>query len=158
MFETLIDLEYLQARLARLGGKGAALLKLVVAEGSSVEQAEYTLRQGVGREDLPIAIQKVLPGDLVIERTETWRRTGPGSYHGTVAARVPGATGKITGTLRLVDLADVGAGRPGSELAMDGSAEVQIPLIGGKIEAMIAEQVQRLIDRENRFTLDWLGQ
>jgi hypothetical protein len=159
VFETLVQREYLETRLARLGGKNAALLKLdthTEEPGGRTDQAEFTVRQGVGREDLPSVIQKVLSGDLVIERTEVWRRTAPGSYDGTFAATVNGAPGRITGTLRLADLADIGGGRPGSELVLDGSAQVQIPLVGGKIEAVIAEQVQKLVQRETEFALDRL--
>jgi hypothetical protein len=156
VFETLADREYLEARQAELGGRGAALLKFD-AGGSPVDHAEYTVRQGVGREHLPSVIQKVLPGDLVIERTETWRRTGEGTYEGTVTANVASAPGRITGTHRLVDLDDIGDGRPGSEFAVDGEAHVKIPLVGGKVEAVIAEQVEKIIDRETRFLLDWLA-
>lgn len=159
VFETMIDRTYLDARLAQLGGKGAALLKLDAdgSPGGPVEHAEFTVRQGVGREDLPAVIQKVLSGDLVIERTESWRRTAPDSYDGTVAARVVGSPARIRGTLRLADLADVGGGRPGSEFVVDGSAQIDLPLLGGKIESVIAGQVERLVERETRFLLDRLA-
>lgn len=160
VFEIMVQREYLEKRLARLGGKGAAVLKLEAhAEQPSgpTAQADYTVRQGVDRQHLPQVVQKVLPGDLVIERTESWRRTAPGSYDGTFRATVPGTPSKINGTLRLADLPDIGNGRPGSELVLDGSAQVTIPLIGGKIEAVIAEQVRKLVERETRFTLDWLA-
>lgn len=156
VFETLADRAYLEARQAELGGKNAALLKFDVS-GSPIDHAEYTVRQGVGREDLPSAIQKVLPGDLVIERTETWRRTAEGNYEGTVSANVAGAPGRIAGTLRLVDLEDIGGGRPGSEFAINGEAHVKIPLVGGKVEAVIAEKVEKLVGKETQFALDWLA-
>ncbi len=152
----MVDREYLEARLAQLGGRGAALLKLETGgpEGGEVERAEYTVRLGVSREDLPAVAQKVLTGDLVIERTEVWRRTAPGSYDGTVAATVIGAPSRITGTVRLSDVTT--DGRPGCEFAFDGSARVSIPLVGGKIETVIAEQVERLVGREHDFTVDRL--
>lgn len=156
VFETLTDREYLEARQAELGGQNAALLKFDTG-GSPLDRAEYTVRQGVGREHLPSVIQKVLPGDLVIERTETWRRTAEGAYEATIVANVASAPGRITGTQRLTDLEDIGGGRPGSEFALDGEAHVKIPLIGGKVEAVIAEQVEKIIDKEARFLLDWLA-
>ena len=156
VFETLADREYLEARQAELGGKNAAVLKFD-AGGSPLDHAEFTVRQGVGREDLPSVIQKVLSGDLIIERTETWRRTAQGRYEGTIDANVSGAPGRITGTMRLVDLDDIGGGRPGSEFTLDGEAHVKIPLVGGKVEAVIAEQVQKLVGKETQFALDWLA-
>jgi hypothetical protein len=156
VFETLADRAYLEARQAELGGKGAAVLEFD-AGGSPAERAEFTVRQGVGREHLPSVIQKVLSGDLVIERTENWRCTGEGRYEGTVEANVAGAPGRINGTMLLVDLDDIGGGRPGSEFALDGEAQVKIPLVGGKVEAVIAEQVEKLVGKETRFLLDWLA-
>jgi hypothetical protein len=162
VFETLVQRDYLEKRLIELGGKGAALLRHRVSpEEPPTEQAEFTVRQGVDRKALPTVVQKVISGDLVIERTEIWRRTAPGSYDGTFNATVPGTPAKIGGTLRLADLADIGQfgagpGRPGSELVLDGSAHVPVPLVGGKIETVIAEQVVKLIERETRFTLSWL--
>jgi hypothetical protein len=156
VFETLADRVYLEARQAELGGQGAAVLKFD-AGGSPLAHAEYTVRQGVGREHLPSVIQKVLQGDLVIERTETWRRTAEGRYEGTIAVKVAGAPGRIAGTHRVVDLDDIGGGRPGSEFALDGEAHVKIPLVGGKVEAVIAEQVEKLVGKETKFALEWLA-
>jgi hypothetical protein len=157
VFETLTNQAYLEARQAELGGQGAALLRFEAA-GSPVESAEYSLRQGVGREHLPTVLRKALSGDLVIERTETWRRTAAGSYEGTIAVVVSGAPGRIYGTQRLVDLDDIGGGRPGSEFTLDGEAHVKIPLIGGKVEAVIAEEVEKIVGKEVGFTLRWLAE
>jgi hypothetical protein len=147
LFATLVDRTYLEARLDRIGGNNAVLLELA----SDAETAKYTLRQGVNHEYLPAPVQKILRGDLVIERSETWRLAAPGRYEGTVNARVKDAPGSIGGALRLT-----GAGT-GSELSIDGQAKVDVPLIGGKIESAIAEQVVRLMEREARFTAEWLA-
>jgi len=147
LFATLVDRTYLEARLARIGGNNAVLLELA----SDAETAKYTLRQGVSQQHLPAPVQRILRGDLVIERSETWRLAAPGRYEGTVAARVKDAPGNIGGALRLT-----GAGT-GSELSIDGQAKVDVPLIGGKIESAIAEQVVKLMEREARFTAEWLA-
>ena len=159
VFETLAQRDFLEARLAALGGTVATLLKFdrhPNTPGDIAERAEYTVRQGVGRQHLPSVFQKVIPGDLLIDRTERWTRTGPGSYQGTFSATVPGAPGKITGTLRLADLPDIGGGRAGSEFVLEGSAQVQIPLVGGKIEDVIVQQVTKIVQRETEFALNWL--
>jgi len=147
LYSILVDREYLLAKLDSVGGSNAALLDLA----SDPNTAKYTLRQGVSREYLPGPIQKVLRGDLLIERTETLRMAAPGRYDGTVAARVKDAPGSIGGTLRLVDAGD------GCEYSLDGAARIDIPLVGGKIETAIAEQVVRLMEREARFTAEWLA-
>ena len=147
LYTTLVDREFLTAKLDSIGGNNAALLDLA----ADADSAKYTLRQGVNREYLPTAVQKILRGDLVIERTESWRLTQAGRYEGTVTARVKDAPGRIGGGLT-VDNTD-----EGSEFVIDGEAKVDVPLIGGKIEAAIAEQVVKLMDREARFTQQWLA-
>lgn len=149
VYQTLVDREYLHARLEHIGGKDAALLDLDVEP----DRARYTLRQGVDRRLLPAVVQRILPGDLIIERTEIWRREKPGRYEGTVSADVHGAPGSVRGELLLADLDSA----TGSELVLTASTRVDIPLVGGKIEAVIAEQVIRLVDSETQFTLAWLA-
>ena len=39
----------------------------------------------------------------------------------------------------------------------DGEVKVSIPLMGGKLEKMIAEQVAVLLDKESEFTSEWLA-
>lgn len=146
-FAELVSREYLEAKLASIGGNNAALLEH--ASGDST--AKYTLRQGVSRQHLPGAVQKFLSGDLMIERTETWHKVADSRYEGNVAARVKDAPGNISGILRLDDLS------AGCEFSIDGQARVDIPLFGGKIEAAIAEQVVKLMERESRFTAEWLN-
>jgi hypothetical protein len=68
-----------------------------------------------------------------------------------VKARVDSAPGGISGTLR------IGERDGASEFVLDGSVKVDIPLVGGKIEEAIAEQVVRLLGREGRFTAKWLA-
>jgi hypothetical protein len=68
---------------------------------------------------------------------------------------VKDAPGSIGGALALADLG--GPGSAGSQLSIDGQAKVDVPLIGGKIEAAIAEQVLKLMEREARFTAEWLA-
>ncbi|WP_028938299.1 DUF2505 domain-containing protein [Pseudonocardia spinosispora] len=147
-FAELVSREYLEAKLASIGGNNAALLE----HASDDTTAKYTLRQGVSRQYLPSAVQKFLSGDLMIERTETWRKVADGRYEGNVAARVKDAPGNIGGTLRLGDLSGAEC-----EFSIDGQARVDIPLFGGKIETAIAEQVVKLMERESRFTAEWLN-
>ena len=50
-------------------------------------------------------------------------------------------------------LADNGAG---SEFEVHADVEVKVPLIGGKIEEIVAEQVRQLLEAETAFTVRWL--
>jgi Protein of unknown function (DUF2505) len=149
LYTVLVDRDYLRAKLHEVGGQDSELVDLTV----DPDGARIALRQGVSQDVIPGLIRRVLRGDLVIERTETWRRVGPSHYDGTVSVRVKDAPGTIGGALSLVDVDDGSA----SEYRLDGSANVDVPLLGGRIEAVVADQVVKLMEREGQFTADWLA-
>jgi hypothetical protein len=146
VYTTLVDPEYLNERLDKLGGKGARLSY----HRESGTQVSYQLRHGVEAQNLPPAVRTLLGGDLMIDRTETWRPDSAGGYAGTVAVTIPGMPGDLSATMRLTD-AD-----GGSTLVTDGSVKIPIPLVGGRIEETVAEQIGKLLDSEHTFTESWL--
>lgn len=148
VYATMVDPDYLRARLERVGGPGAALLE----HSADVQGARYRLRLGLDSKDLPSVVRSVLSGNLTIERKERWTRQDSGRYAGEVDVMIHGAPASATGGMRLRDLPE-----GGSELNVRANAQVSVPLIGGKIEGVIAEQVQRLLTAETAFTQDWLA-
>jgi hypothetical protein len=148
VYATMVDPDYLRARLERIGGPGAALLE----HSADVQGARYRLRLGLDAKDLPSVVRSVLSGDLMIERDERWTRQDSGRYLGDVDVTIPGAPASATGAMRLRDLPD-----GGSELSVRADVRVSVPLIGGKIEGVVGEQVQRLLAAETAFTQTWLG-
>jgi hypothetical protein len=149
LYAVLVDRDYLRAKLDEVGGENSELVEL----NADPDDARISLRQGVSQDVIPGLIKRVLRGDLVIERTETWRRVGPGHYEGTVSVRVKDAPGTIGGALSLVDI----DGGSASEYRLDGSARVDVPLLGGRVEGLVADQVVKLMEREAQFTADWLA-
>lgn len=147
VYAATVDHDQLIARLAELGGHGAELLD----HSANADGAQYRLRHGLAADELPAMARTFLPSDLVIERTETWQREGAGRYRGDVEVSIPGTPGKVGGRQTLAD-AD-----GGSELVMNGHVEVPVPFIGGKIEDIIVEQVERLVAAETNFTQQWLA-
>jgi hypothetical protein len=147
VFSTLVDENYLNERLAVLGGTGAAVLR----HDKSDEQASFKLRHGVEGRNLPSAVRTVLGGDLTIERHETWQALGDG-YTGTVKVTIPGVPGELAGTMALT-----GDDATGTEHLIDGVVRIPIPFVGGKVEESIVGQLRDLLDAEHRFTQEWLG-
>lgn len=133
----LTDDAYLQARLKELGGKDAALV--------SHEGGRIVLRQGVPVEFLPTVVRRFTGDDLILDRTETW--------HGSSAdidVQVRGLPGSITGSQEVVGDGD------GSRISVRGSAAVPVPMVGGRIEGIVAEQVTELMRFESEFLARWL--
>lgn len=137
----LTNRQYLRDKLRAVGGPRAELV--------SWEQDErgvtVVLHQAVPDDAMPSFLRSVLPSGLTIRRTETWTSSG-----GSVHAVVDGAPGTITGTMRLEP------DPAGCVLEGQLTAEVELPLVGAKVEKVIADNVATLMETEYQFTLDWL--
>ena len=146
VYAALTDEEYLRERLAEIGGKDAELL----SHDADADTVRAVMRQGIGAEDLPGLVQRFVPQGVVIERTETWTSATDGGYQGTVEASVRGMPASVAGTMTLTNAAD------GSEMVTTGEVKVEMRLVGGKIESVIAEQIGQLLSEEAEFTNRWL--
>jgi len=123
VYALLTDRAFLQRRLEATGGTDPVVVSLdVAADGATV----------VTRQAIP-------------ERTENWRVDGNG-YQADFGVVIKGAPASLKGTMSLT------ASGTGSTLKVDGQATVPIPLFGGKIESVVAEQVDALLTKENSYT------
>ncbi|WP_026425846.1 DUF2505 domain-containing protein [Actinokineospora inagensis] len=137
----LVDRAFLESRLHAVGGKEATLVDHQVTPDGTVR---YRLRQTISATDLPSAVRSLIKGDLVVDRTESWQPDGP-AFAGTTRATVSGIPGEVTGRYALTDSPS------GSHLRTTAEVKVRIPLIGGKIESVIAERVHALLTTEATF-------
>jgi Protein of unknown function (DUF2505) len=147
VYATMVDPDFLRARLDRIGGPGAGLLE----HTADADGARYRLRHGVDAKELPTIVRAVLPGNLTIERTERWTRQDR-AYLADIHVAIPGAPGAADGEMRLRDLPD-----GGSELTVQVDVTVSVPLVGGKIEGVVTEYVRDIIASETEFTQQWLA-
>jgi hypothetical protein len=98
-------------------------------------------------DDIPAFARKFVGDEIVIVQTETWT-----SAHGAdVQLAIPGKPGEAVGTLVLVE-----DGETTTE-TVELAVSVRIPLVGGKIEAMIADMVGHALDIEHRVGVEWLS-
>ncbi|MEY8041485.1 DUF2505 domain-containing protein [Saccharopolyspora cebuensis] len=151
--QALIDVDYLTDRLRTLGGAHAELVEHVSTPDGGVR---YQIRHGVRSDALPQLARSVVGGDLVIDRSESWRRQDDEHYTGEVAAEIAGAPCTIAGSMWLRDL-DEPVGTEVSEFVVSGTVRVGVPLVGGKLEDLVADQVQKLLAAEEQFTGEWLA-
>jgi hypothetical protein len=157
VYAALTDENCLRERLSRIGGRQSELVSFT-ADG---DETTVVMRQSIDAEYLPGVVRRITPDGVTIDRVETWRAPSEGddgSYRGTVEASVRGFAGSLHGTRALSDsnASGAGDGSAGSVLVLYGEVKVQVPLVGGRIEAVIAEQLDRLMRAEARFTERWL--
>jgi hypothetical protein len=149
VYAAMVSPDQLRARLKEIGGRSAELLE----HTADADGARYRLQHGLDAEDLPPLVRGVLPGNLMIERTERWTRQDRSHYLGDLQVAIPGAPASAAGGMRLRDTPD-----GGSELQIRVDATVDVPLIGGKIEGSVAGQVRELLRAESAFTQQWLSE
>jgi hypothetical protein len=144
----LVDPDYLSARLAAIGGEQAALLS---HKHDAKDNIVIVQRQGIPTKHLPSFVRAIVPGDIVIERAETWRTHGEGATC-VVKATVSGAPATIEGSLDLEP-----DGPESCTLATLLNVRVSVPIVGGKVEKVVIEQLLRLLDKEHKFAIEWLS-
>ena len=141
------DERYWRARLADSGADDATLDALEVGPDGAVDVATT---QVLRADRLPGFVAQFHQGDLHIERKEKWSAVVADRSTASVAARIPGAPASVTGSGNLIS-DDVGA-----KVDLKVTVEVKIPLVGGRVETFIGNQLVELLISEQRFTTAWI--
>ena len=142
------DEAYWQARIDEFGGGATTLDYLTVDSTGTVDVATT---QDLRNDLLPGPLAKAFRGDLSVVRAETWR-PGEDTLHGEVTISASGVPGSGVGSLVLEPVPG------GSRLSFTGTLEIRIPLVGGRIEKAIADQIVAELPQLQRFTSDWISQ
>lgn len=142
------DRQYWLARLADSGADSAALDAMTVdADGIDVATT-----QRINRDQLPALAAQFHPGDLEVVRGETWGPVRDGQARARITGRIVGAPAKVSGEAVLMP------DGTGCTLSFTAAVQVDIPLLGGKIESFIGAQLSDLMTAEQDFTAGWLDQ
>jgi hypothetical protein len=140
--------EAVAAMLDDVAFREEVLERQKVVRGSvDIDGDEVTIEQVRSADDLPSFARKLVGDEIVIVQKETW--TSPTACD--VALSIPGKPGEAVGTMELVEL----GGRTTETIDLDLS--VRIPLVGGKIEALIAGLFSEALDIEEKVGREWLA-
>lgn len=112
---------------------------------------EVTISEGVGAQVLPGLVKKVIRGDLTITRKDSWGPLEGDRARGTLDGGATGLPTKVRGTF---ELAPSGSG---SKLTLTGTAEVKVPLVGGKIEKMVVDMIGKMVHTESKQAREYLA-
>jgi hypothetical protein len=144
------DEQYWLARLADSGADVYSLDSMVVdAEGIDIKTT-----QRLRADRLPGVVTQFHRGDLSFVREETWTPVRDGQATATVKGSITGAPATLSGTSVL---APAKSG-DGSRLEFKATVQVDVPLVGGKIENFIGSQLVDLLIAEQRFTTVWIAE
>ena len=144
------DANYWRARLAGSGVDVATLESLSVGDEDTVEVVTL---QVIRSDKLPGMVTQLHSGDLRIRREETWGPITGGAATGSVAGSIVDAPVNLAGTAVLEPIEETG----GARLTFRATVQVRVPIIGGKLENIIGNQLAELIAAEQRFTTEWIA-
>jgi hypothetical protein len=142
------DEQYWLARLADSGADDYSLDTLTVDDRG----IDIVTTQRLRSDRLPAVVTQFHRGDLALIREEKWSPIRDERSTATIQLTVIGAPATLTGDAVLVS-ANSGAG---SRLDFHATVQVNVPLVGGKIENFIGSQLVDLLIAEQRFTTVWI--
>ncbi|MFV8228429.1 DUF2505 domain-containing protein [Mycolicibacterium fortuitum] len=151
MYAVFADGKYWQALMDRYDeltpGKSD-----ITAFSSGENGIDVEFRQVLPRAELPAILRSVVPLDLAITRRQAFEPFGQQSAIGHYTASVSHAPGRLDGRYVLTGAA------AGSELQVDSTCKVPMPLIGGKLEDLVLQSVNDVFGIEGAFTAEWIAE
>lgn len=139
------------ARLTESGADAYSLDRLILGEDGGID---IVTTQKILASRLPGVVQQFHRGDLAMIREEVWSPVRDGKATANIRLTISGAPANLSGSASLVP-ENPGAG---SRLDFNATVEVNIPLVGGKIENFIGSQLVELLIQEQRFTTVWIAE
>ncbi|HET7430124.1 MAG TPA: DUF2505 domain-containing protein [Nocardioides sp.] len=107
---------------------------------------DVQLEQAHGTDRIPGFAQKLVGSEIRFLHRETWESPAGADIHVTI----PGKPGEMTGTETLTQSGEDVVQR------IDLSVKVSLPLVGGKVEDLVAGFVGKAFDAENKVGVKWL--
>ena len=123
------------------------VLRAMVSVDADEDGMEVTIDQVQAANGLPSFAKKFVGDEINIVQTETWSS----ATEGQIRMTIPGKPGEMKGSTRLSESGGV------TTHSVDLDIKVGIPLVGGKIEGLIADLLLKALKVENRVGRDYLS-
>jgi hypothetical protein len=108
---------------------------------------EVTIDQVQAAQGIPSFAKKFVGDEINIVQQESWSS----ATEGDITVTIPGKPGEMKGTARLAESGGV------TTETVDLTVKVNIPLVGGKIEGLIADLLLKALKAENKVGRDYLS-
>ncbi|MFL6003486.1 MAG: DUF2505 domain-containing protein [Nocardioides sp.] len=121
--------------------------RAMVSIDSDDNGMEVTIDQVQAAQGIPSFARKFVGDEINIVQQESWRSP----TEGDITVTIPGKPGEMKGTARLVESDGV------TTETVDLTVKVNIPLVGSKIEGLIADLLLKALKAENKVGRDYLS-
>jgi hypothetical protein len=118
-----------------------------VSIGEEPDGVTVVVDQVQTAEGIPGFARKFVGDEINLVQTETWTD----AENARVEVVIPGKPGEMTGTINLSESGGVTTER------LEMTIKVNIPLVGGKIENLIADLLRKALKAENAVGRDYLS-
>jgi Protein of unknown function (DUF2505) len=108
---------------------------------------DVRLEQAHGTDRIPGFAQRLVGHEIRFVQQETWSSPSSADVHVTI----PGKPGDMTGTQTLTQSGDDVVER------IDLAVKVSMPIVGGKVEDLIAGFIGKAFDAANKVGVKWLA-
>lgn len=146
VFAMMTDEAYVAEKLSGTGGSEPTINVLKQGSDVVVEAGRNLPAQ------VPSFMKSFVGEAIRVDEVDRW---SPADDLGARTAKVTidfaGTPANATGTLDLRPAGD------GAEVLVNFEVKASVPLVGGKIEGVIVEQITRAIRKENEIGADWLA-
>lgn len=115
----------------------------VIRDGSGMQ---VRLEQAHSTDRIPAFAQRLVGSEIRFVQDETWASPAGADIHVTI----PGKPGDMTGSTTLTQSGDDVVQQ------IDLAVKVSLPLVGGKVEDLIAGFLGKAFDAENKVGVKWL--
>ena len=132
LYGRLTDPVFLKAQALAVG----ALKAEVIESGIAAAGPRTVVRQSV-EADVPRALSRVLPSTIETTEYNEWSADGAGTYRSTWKVDLSGVPVSLKGRTT------ISAVNSGSTFRLTVEVKASVPLIGGKIESLIVENINR---------------
>lgn len=146
LHRALIRDEVWQARFAEAK---TATLEISHPDGANTVRIHMT--ETANQDKVPGVVRKVLKSDLVLSRTDNWQALEGEIARGVFEGSTGGIPGALSGTYELRPTAQ------GCEIAVAGTVQVKVPLVGGAIEPLAEQLYHRVLNSERTFIEEWVA-
>ncbi|MCU1640686.1 MAG: hypothetical protein JWN03_961 [Nocardia sp.] len=134
---------------SRFTGASTATLNLSHPDGPGTIRIHMT--EKAAEDKIPGLVKKVLKSDLELQRTDSWGVLDGDIAKGTFQGASTGITTEMEGTLELRPTAE------GSEIEAAGVVNVKVPLVGGAIEPLVENLLEKVMKSERKSIEAWFA-
>ena len=121
--------------------------RAMVSIDSDDNGMQVTIDQVQAAEGIPSFARKFVGDEINIVQQESWESPTDGD----IKVTIPGKPGEMAGTARLSESGGV------TTETVELTVKVNIPLVGGKIEGLIADLLLKALKAENKVGRDYLA-